>query len=96
MSMWTDGGSSPLEQRQQLLDVVGHLDGVGAGLALDAENDGALLVVVRVEPGRGLVVLHAVDDVAQILQAHRRAVAIGHHQRSILRRRSSTDRWPAA
>ena len=42
--MLTDGGSSWAEQRQQVLDVVGHLDGVGAGLALDAQDDGALLV----------------------------------------------------
>ena len=50
------------ELRQQRLDGVGDRDGVGAGLALDAERDGALLAVVRVEPRRGPLVLDAVDD----------------------------------
>ena len=41
------------ELRQQRLDGVGHRDGVGAGLALDAERDAALLAVAGVEPRRG-------------------------------------------
>ena len=52
-----------VEKRQQLLDGVGDFDGVGAGLALDGQNDGPrLLHLSCVEPGGGLVVLHAVDD----------------------------------
>ena len=43
------------------------------------------VAVVGVEPGRGLVVLDAVDDVAELLQAHRRAVAVGDDQRPVLR-----------
>ena len=38
-----------------------------------------------VEPGSGLVVLHAVDDVAELFQADRRAIAIGDDQRPVLR-----------
>ncbi len=39
------------------LDPVDHLDGVGVGLAVDREQDGA----GAVEPARDLVVLDAVD-----------------------------------
>ena len=42
-----------------------------------AEHDRALTVLTRVEPGGGLVVLDAVDDLAQLFQPHRRAVAVG-------------------
>jgi len=45
------------EARQQRQDVLGHLDRVGARLALDRQDDRALVDV----PGRGLVVLDAVD-----------------------------------
>ena len=67
------------EGGQELLDRVDHLDGVGAGLALDGEDDGALVVV----PARHLVRLHAVDDAAELLEPHRRAVAVGDDQRAI-------------
>ena len=93
--MLTEGGSSAAEQRQQVLDAVGDLDGVGAGLALDGENDGAAVAFVRVEPGRGLIVFHAVDDVAEFFQPHRRAAAVGDHHGPVLRRAQSTVRWPA-
>ncbi len=39
----TEGGSSDLEAGQQVLDGVGDGDGVGAGLALNSEDDGALV-----------------------------------------------------
>ena len=61
---------------------VHHLDGVGAGLPLDGQHDRALVV----EPAGDLVVLHAVDDAAELLQAHRRAVAIGDDHRAVGRR----------
>ena len=83
MSMLTEGGSSVAEDRQQVLDAVGDFDGVGAGLALNRENDRAAAALVRVEPRRRLVVFHAVDDVAQFFQAHRRAAAVRHHDRPI-------------
>ena len=41
-----------------------------------------MLVVV---PIRDLVVLHAVDHVAQLFQADRRAIAVGHDQRPVER-----------
>ncbi len=48
-------------------------DGVGAGLALDVENDGGRLVHPR-----GLArVFHAVDDIGDISDEDRRAVAVG-------------------
>ena len=60
------------EGRQQRADVVHDLDGVGAGLALDGQDHRALVAVPRGD----LVGLDAVDDAAQLLQPHRRAVAI--------------------
>ena len=77
-----------LEDGQQVLDAVGDFDGVGAGLALDGQNDGAAVAAVRVIPGRRLIVFHAVDDGPQFLQAHRRAAAVRHHHRPVSRRRS--------
>ena len=65
--------------RQQALDVVHHLDGVGAGLALDGQHHGVDPVV----PGHHLVVLHAVDHLAQRFQTHRRAVAISDDERPV-------------
>ena len=52
---------------------VRRLDDVGAGLALDLQDDGRLAVV----PGRQFLVLQPFDGVADILEHHRRAVAIG-------------------
>jgi hypothetical protein len=66
-----------LELRQQVLHGIGHRDRVGAGLALDAERDGALCSPPRVEPGRRVRILGAVDDRAERVEAHRRAVAVG-------------------
>ena len=54
-----------LERRQHLPDCVDHLDGVGAGLALNREHDAARAVV----PGRDLVVLHAVEHAADLRRA---------------------------
>ncbi len=71
------GRQFQLELRHQRLDRVGDGDGVGARLPLDAERDGALLAVLGVEPRGGALVLDAVDDVAQLAQPHRRAVAVG-------------------
>ena len=61
-----------LEARQQRQDVLGHLDRVRARLALDRQDDRALVDV----PGRGLVVLDAVDGRADLAQAHGMAVAV--------------------
>ena len=77
-------GQLALERRDQLLDVVGYFDGVGAGLPLNGQYDRTLDVVGGVKPGGGLVVFDAVEQCAQFLQPHGRAVAIGHHQGSVL------------
>ena len=50
-----------------------------------AEHYRALVAVLRVEPGRRLVVLDAVDDVPQFFQAYGRAVPVSDHQRPVLR-----------
>ncbi len=64
------------ELRQQLLDAVDDLDDVGAGLALDVDQHRRQLV----GPGQQAAVLGAVDDVGDVLQADRRAVAVGDDQ----------------
>ncbi len=70
------------ELRQQFFDVVHHFHRVRARLALDGQHDGARVVI----PGRLLVVLHAVEHVAQLLQPHRIAVAIRDNHRTKRRR----------
>ena len=72
-SRLTDAGSAARIERQPLAHRVDHRHRVGAGLALHAEHDGAVLV----EPGRLPVVLDAVDDVGDFMEPHRRAVAPG-------------------
>ena len=75
-----------LQPRQLRLHPLDGLDHVGAGLALDVDDDGRRALV----PGADLGVLQAVDDLGDVAQQHRRAVAIGHDQRSVgTRRRSS-------
>ena len=54
------------------------VDDVGAGLALHVDDDGRLAVV----PGADLGVLQPVDDVGDVAQQHRRAVAIGDDDRA--------------
>ena len=67
------GGQRRLQLRQQLLDPVDDLDHVGAGLALDIDDDRRLLI----RPGSESRVLCAVDDVGNVGESHRRAVAVG-------------------
>src|ERR1017187_458967 len=64
------------EDREQVFHAVSDFDGVGSGLALDGENDGAARELALVEPGGGLIVLDAVDDGAEFVEAHGRAVAV--------------------
>ena len=56
---------------------VHHLDGVGAGLLLDGEHDGAGSPAVLVVPARHPPVLHAVDHLREFAHPHGRPVAIG-------------------
>ena len=84
------GGELGLEHGEDLPDRVHHLDGVGAGLALDGEDDRPVVVV----PARDLVVLHAVDDAPELLEADRRAVAVGDDERPVGRGIGELARWP--
>src|SRR3989441_630140 len=59
-------------------DRAGRPDGVGARLSLDGEHDGPTAVV----PGRALVVLHVVQHLADVLETHGRAVAVGYDEGS--------------
>ena len=92
--MLTDGGSSALKSGRRFFDAVGDRDGVGAGLALDGQDDGARAVLMRVEPGGGLIVFDAIDDLAELFKAHGRAIAIGDHDGPVHGRRRATGRWP--
>ena len=71
-----------LDGRQHRLHPVDHLDGVGVGLAVDGEQDGA----GAVEPARDLVVLDAVDRGGDVGDAHRRAVLERHDHRHVVGR----------
>ena len=59
------------------------IDDVGAGLALDVDDDRGRALV----PAADLGVLQPVDDVGDIAEQHRRAVAIGDDHRAVGRRR---------
>ena len=59
--------------RDALLHRVDDRDRVGIGLALDRQHDRA----VAVEEARDAVVLDAVDDVGDLVELDRRAVAVG-------------------
>ena len=76
------------KHRQELLDVVHDFDGVGAGLPLNRQDDGAL----QVEPARHLVVFNAVHHAPQFLEAHRRAFAVGDDDRTIRSRAGQLSR----
>ena len=72
-----DGGRDRgLEHRHHRLDPVHGLDDVGAGLTLDRENDGRLVVV----PAGDQLVLSRADSAADIAYADRRSVAVGYHE----------------
>ena len=76
----TAGGSVDMNLRQQRLDAVDDLDDIGAGLALHVEDDRRR----RVRPGAELGVLRAADDVGDVGEPDRRAVAIGDDEIAVL------------
>ena len=73
----TAAGSDALSCGSSALDAVDHLDDVGAGLALDVDDDGRRR---RSAHAARRDVLGAVDDVGHVGEPHRRAVAIGDDQ----------------
>ncbi len=75
----TAAGSAACKLRQQRLDAVDDRDDVGAGLALDVEDDRRHVV----HPGGELGVLGAVHDLRDVRQPHRRAVPVGDDQVAI-------------
>ena len=68
------------ESGQLLFDVVDDLDGVGAGLALNRQNDRPGGLFLGVEPCGNFVVFDAVGDVGDVPQAHRRATPVDHDE----------------
>ena len=77
MRSCTDGGSCVSICGSSALTASFVLDGVRVRLPHDDQHHGPLHLPVLVHPCRGPLVLDAVDDVGDILQPHRRAVAIG-------------------
>ena len=73
------GGELRPQCRHQRADRVDDLHRVGAGLALNRDEDRASRALI----GPGLVVLHAVEDARHLVEAHRRAVAVGDHDRPV-------------
>ena len=74
------GGQRALELGQERLYAVDHGDDVGAGLALNVDDDRRRLI----GPGSELVVLYTVDHCRDIGEPHRRAVTVGDDRRSVL------------
>ena len=65
--------------RQEFFYAIDHGDDIRAGLPLNIENDGRIVV----GPGSLLGVFHAVDNRSDIRQPHRPAIAVGNDQRAI-------------
>ena len=73
-------GNFGLQLRQFGLDAVHGFDDVRAGLAEDEhQNRGRKVGVAGVAH-----ILHRIGDRGHIVQPHRRAIAVGHHQRAVL------------
>ena len=70
------GGIEASSCGKQRLDAIDRLDHVGARLALNGQDDGALVVV----PAGDQVVLRSLDRLADVADAHGRAVAVGDDQ----------------
>jgi hypothetical protein len=76
-----DGGRERSgELRQLALDTVDDLDHIGAGLALNVDDDRRHVV----DPGGEAHVLRVLGDLGHIGQEYRRAVAVGDHHRAVL------------
>ena len=56
---------------------------VGSRLPLNGQGDGAGASRLVIIPGRHLVILHTVDDLPKLFEAHRRTIPIGHNERAI-------------
>ena len=76
----TDPGSAAVSAGSSCLHAVHHLDHVGARLALHVHDDGGRVVHPRGE----VRVLGAVDDVGDVREVDRRAVAVGDDDRAVL------------
>ena len=86
----TPTGMARCSRGSSALDALDRFDDVGAGLALDVDDDGRRALI----PAADLVVLQPVDDVGDVAQQHRRAVAIGDDQRLVGVDADQADRWP--
>ena len=73
----TDAGSEAVICRQQLLDAVDHLDDIGAGLALDVDDDRRR---ARSSRPTSLVFSAPCSTVATSDELDRRAIAVGDHR----------------
>ena len=69
-----------------MLDFVHHADRVRARLALNGQHNGPRAGGRRVIPGGDLVVLHAVENFAQLFEPHGVTVAISDNHRTECRR----------
>src|SRR5260370_29657645 len=67
------GRDRALQFRHLLADLADHFDNVGAGLPLDIDDDGRRALV----PAAGAIVLQPIDDLGDVADGDRRAVAIG-------------------
>src|SRR6201999_2162781 len=73
------GGNGALQFWNFRADLADHVDDVGAGLALNVDDDGRRALV----PTTGAVVLQPVDDLGDVADGDRRAVAVGDNDRLV-------------
>ena len=73
-------GQRGLQLRHQGLHLVNHFDHVGAGLALDVDDDGRRLI----GPRREAHVLGVIDDFSDIRESDGTAITIGNHQSPVI------------
>ncbi len=66
-------GNSALQFRDFRADLADDIDHIGAGLALDIDDDGRRAL----KPATGAVVLQSIDDIGDVADRDRRAVAVG-------------------
>src|SRR5579863_4953711 len=71
-------GQIALQERHEAADAVHHLNDVGAGLALDVDNDGGLIVYPCGLPQ----ILGSVDYIRNVGKSHGSAVAVGDDDRA--------------
>ena len=89
MAILTEGGTVARSCGQQRFDAVGGLDDVGAGLALDVQDHGGLVV----HPASQTDILNIIHHLADVAQPHRRSLLVSNNDIARIRPRRRSGRW---